>query len=61
MESDKKIINYHQAQLISHKFKKQKKKTVLVTGCYDILHLGHLIFLNYAKKQRRCISGRNWF
>jgi len=24
---------------------------VLVTGCFDVLHLGHIIFLNYAKQQ----------
>lgn len=51
MQSDKKIINYKQAGLIAKKLKNGGKKTVLITGCYDILHLGHLIFFNYAKSK----------
>lgn len=31
-------------------FKKGKKTTVLVGGCFDILHPGHIIFLEKAKK-----------
>jgi len=46
----KKILTYKQVKLISNKLKKQNKIFVLVTGCFDILHLGHLIFLNYARK-----------
>ena len=29
---------------------KSKNKIVLVGGCFDILHLGHIIFLEKAKK-----------
>jgi rfaE bifunctional protein nucleotidyltransferase chain/domain len=31
--------------------KKQNKNIVLVGGCFDILHLGHLLFLEAAKKE----------
>ena len=30
--------------------KKQNKKTVLIGGCFDILHPGHITFLEKAKK-----------
>jgi len=33
----------------------QDKKIVLVGGCFDILHIGHLIFLDAAKKEGDCL------
>jgi len=30
---------------------KKNKKIVLVGGCFDVLHLGHIIFLEKAKKR----------
>lgn len=44
MLTDRKIIKYGDLHKI-------KGKVVLVTGCYDFLHLGHIIFFEYAKKQ----------
>ncbi|MDH7476499.1 MAG: adenylyltransferase/cytidyltransferase family protein [Microgenomates group bacterium] len=46
----KKILNYKD---IKDTFKKinQIKNKVLVGGCFDILHYGHLIFLEKAKNQ----------
>jgi len=32
------------------KEKNKKNKVVLVGGCFDVLHLGHVIFLEKAKK-----------
>lgn len=51
MSTDKKILNYQNIsrKLASHR--RRKEKIVFVTGCFDIMHLGHIIFLNYAKRQ----------
>ena len=43
-----KIISYPKAIDISTKLK--NKKIVLVGGCFDILHVGHIKFLENAKK-----------
>ncbi|MFH1392447.1 MAG: adenylyltransferase/cytidyltransferase family protein [bacterium] len=51
MLTDKKIKSYQEIVRISARLKKQNKKIVFVTGCFDIMHFGHIIFLNYAKKQ----------
>jgi len=57
MRTDKKILNLNQpgypkniSKIISQ-HKKNSQKIVMVTGCFDLLHCGHLIFLNFAKKQ----------
>lgn len=47
MKTDQKILNYQQIGNIGH----SNKVVVLITGCFDILHLGHMIFLNYSKEQ----------
>lgn len=46
----KKIINIQEAIKISRKLKEQNKTTVLAGGFFDILHLGHIKFLEKAKK-----------
>lgn len=33
------------------KIKDQKKKIVLIGGCFDILHIGHIRFIEKAKQQ----------
>lgn len=33
------------------KLKKENKKIVLIGGCFDILHTGHILFLEAAKKE----------
>jgi len=50
METDKKIISYKKLAKIIPQIRKGKK-VVAVTGTYDILHGGHLLFLDYAKRQ----------
>ena len=45
-----KIINIEEASKISAKQKSLNRKIVLVGGCFDILHKGHLMFLEEAAK-----------
>lgn len=46
-----KIINVRKAQKISKKLKEKNKIIVVSGGCFDILHIGHIKFLEKAKKQ----------
>jgi len=45
----KAILKVSQIGQISQKLRQQNKKIVLVGGCFDLVHLGHLIFLQKAK------------
>lgn len=45
-----KIISIKKAADLTHNLKKRGQTIVLVGGCFDILHLGHVIFLEKAKK-----------
>jgi len=46
-----KIIKVNEAIQIAQKLKKQDKTIVLVGGFFDILHVGHIKFLESSKKQ----------
>ncbi len=47
----KKIISSKEIKSLINKLKKNKEKIVLAGGCFDILHIGHIKFLNEARKQ----------
>lgn len=44
-----KVLSVSDAIKISAKIRKEGKTIVLVGGCFDILHIGHIIFLEKAK------------
>jgi len=44
------IISIDKVSALSKNLEKQGKKIVLAGGCFDILHPGHVIFLEKAKK-----------
>ena len=45
------ILKRAMAAQIIEELKRQNKKVVFTNGCFDILHVGHLSYLNDAKKQ----------
>ena len=51
MKTDKKIIRYSDLPRLRDQFSRQKKTTVFTSGCYDILHLGHVIHFNFCKSK----------
>jgi rfaE bifunctional protein nucleotidyltransferase chain/domain len=46
-----KILTTEQATKLSKKLNTQGKTIVLAGGCFDILHIGHINFLNNAKRE----------
>lgn len=46
----KKILTINEAIRVSNKIRKEGKTIVLAGGFFDILHLGHIKFLDNAKK-----------
>ncbi len=46
-----KILTIDQAIQLANKLNEQGKAIVLAGGCFDILHIGHITFLDKAKKQ----------
>lgn len=45
-----KILTVHDIQSIIPLIRKRVQKLVIVGGCFDVLHIGHIIFLQEAKK-----------
>jgi len=45
-----KVVSTNKAAEIVAKYKKQGNKVGLITGCFDILHIGHISTFRYAKK-----------
>jgi len=48
--TNRKIITAVQVKKVLSKLKQNNRKIVLAGGCFDILHIGHIAFLEKAKK-----------
>lgn len=48
--SNKKLISFSEIEILSSNLKKQKKEIVFTNGCFDILHVGHVTYLEKAKQ-----------
>ena len=48
--NNKKIINQKKLFKIVKNLKKSKKKIIITNGCFDILHPGHVSYLEKSKK-----------
>jgi rfaE bifunctional protein nucleotidyltransferase chain/domain len=46
-----KFMTPDQTSILATRLHRNGKKSVLVGGCFDILHVGHIAFLNAAKKE----------
>jgi rfaE bifunctional protein nucleotidyltransferase chain/domain len=44
------IVDANQIEQYANKLRRQNKIIVLVGGCFDILHIGHIKFLQQSKK-----------
>ncbi len=47
----KKVLNLTEADQIIQNYKKEKKKIVFTNGCFDLLHIGHVRYLEQAKSR----------
>ena len=47
---NKKIVNVKKAEIICKEIRQKNKTVVISGGCFDILHVGHIRFLEKAKK-----------
>ena len=53
--SSQKIKKIPELRQIVAKLKEEGKKTVFTNGCFDILHLGHIRYLEEAKELGDCL------
>lgn len=51
MKTDKKIIKYKDLKRLRAKANREKKKIIFTSGCYDLLHLGHIIHFHFCKSK----------
>ena len=49
-KKDNKILTFDNLENVIKIIKQQNKKIIFTNGCFDILHYGHLSYLNSAKK-----------
>ena len=46
--TDQKVINLNNLESILDYYRKEKKKIVFTNGCFDLLHIGHIRYLDEA-------------
>ena len=49
MNTDKKILKYSDLPKLRKRLTKEGKTIVFTSGCYDLLHFGHVMHFNYCK------------
>jgi len=49
-EDNKVIKDYSELEIVSDRLRKEGKKIVFTSGCYDLLHSGHAILLEKSRK-----------
>lgn len=60
METARKIKSLSEAKELRQEWRGQKEKVVFTNGCFDLLHLGHVDYLEKAKNLgQRLIVGLN--
>ena len=47
----RRIVNEEESKTLAEEFHNQNKRIVLAGGCFDLLHIGHITFLEKAKQQ----------
>ncbi len=55
LNSQKKILTRHSLRKILQRLRRRGKTIAFTNGCFDILHLGHVSYLEAAKKQNRIL------
>ncbi len=51
MKTDKKVLDYAKARKLADKLHHESKMISFTSGCYDLLHLGHILHLNYCRSK----------
>ena len=51
MKTDEKVVGYDKLPKLRERLAKEGKTTVFTSGCYDILHLGHVMHFNFCKQK----------
>jgi len=51
LNPESKIMTFEQARAFRDKLHAAGKKLVFTNGCFDILHRGHVTYLNFARNQ----------
>lgn len=50
LNSSERVLSTNTLELTIQEYKKQNKKIVFTNGCFDLLHIGHVTYLEEAKK-----------